>query len=189
MKKELGSQTIVFPTPVYIVGSYCGDGKPNVMNVAWGGLCSSEPPCVAVSIRKNRCIYDNIMERKAFTVHIPSEEYMKEADYFGMASGHKADKIKTTGLTVSKSSHVDAPCIEEFPLCLECKVVNVVEIGQHAQFIGEIINVIVDAACVDDDGRPDIGKINPMIFDPAANNYNAVGKVLGKAFNSGKYYL
>lgn len=189
MKKELGAKAVAFPTPVYIVASYCSNGKPNAMNVAWGGLCGSEPPCVAISIRKNRCTYENVLEKKAFTVNIPGEEHMKEADYFGMASGHKADKFAASGLTAVKSPHVDAPYIDEFPLCLECKLVNSVEIGQHIQLIGEIVNVIASAESLNDQGEPDIEKINPMLYDPVANNYNAVGNVVGKAFSSGKALL
>lgn len=189
MKKNIGASAISFPAPVYIIGSYCKDGKPNVMNVAWGGLCSSEPPCIAISIRKNRCTYDNIIDRGAFTVNIPSEQYMIEADYFGMASGHKADKFAVSKLDAVKSPNVDAPYIEQFPICLECKLVKSSEIGQHEHFIGQIVNVMVDADCLNEADQPDAAKVKPMIYDPVTNNYNAIGKVLGKAFSAGRKYL
>lgn len=102
MKKSLGAKTIVYPTPVFIVGTYDKSGKPNAMNVAWGGLCCSSPPCVAISVRKATYTYGNIVERKAFTINIPSEAYVKEADYFGVASGAKADKFSVTKLTPVK---------------------------------------------------------------------------------------
>ncbi|MEK6635386.1 MAG: flavin reductase, partial [Planctomycetota bacterium] len=78
MKKSLGAKAIVYPTPVLIVGTYDNAGKPNVMNVAWGGICCSSPPSVAVSVRKATYTYGNIVERKAFTINIPSETYVKE---------------------------------------------------------------------------------------------------------------
>lgn len=186
MKKSIGSKTIVFPTPVFIIGSYCEDGRANAMNAAWGGICSSNPPCIAVSVRKQRCTYDNIMRTKAFTVNIPSEEYIKEADYFGIVSGHKADKFEATGLTPVKGDKVDAPYIKEFPLNIECKVIDVHQIGEHTQFIGEILDIKVDGDCVDERGLPDIVKVKPMIYDTAASAYNAIGKMLEKAFSIGK---
>jgi flavin reductase (DIM6/NTAB) family NADH-FMN oxidoreductase RutF len=189
MKKHLGAQAFAFPTPVYIIGSYGKDGKPNAMNVAWGGICGSEPPCVAISVRKSRRTYDNIIEKGAFSVNIPSKAHMKEADYFGIASGHKVDKLGAAGLKTAKCPHVDAPCIEAFPLCLECKVIHKTEFGQHVQFVGEIVNVMVDETCLTANGLPDIEKIAPMLYDPARSAYNAVGESLGKAFSVGKEFL
>src|ERR1035441_10776179 len=79
MKNSLGAKTIVPTTPVWVVGTYDKEGKPNVMTVAWGGICCSQPPCIYVSLRKATYTYNNIIERKAFTVSIPSETYAKEA--------------------------------------------------------------------------------------------------------------
>ena len=76
MKQSLGPKTLLFPTPVLMVGSYDQAGKPNLMNAAWGGICCSEPPCVTVSIRKARHSYDSIMSRKAFTVGITNEAHL-----------------------------------------------------------------------------------------------------------------
>ena len=84
MKKSLGAKTILYPTPVFIVGTYDKEGKPNVMTAAWGGIACSVPPCVAVSLRKPTYSYGSIVEQKAFTISLPSEDYVKEADYFGM---------------------------------------------------------------------------------------------------------
>ncbi len=96
MKKSLGAKTIVYPTPVFIVGTYDEDGKPDVMAAAWGGISCSQPPCVSISLQKQRYTYKNIVERKAFTINIPSENHVKEADYFGMVSGRDEDKFSKT---------------------------------------------------------------------------------------------
>ena len=82
MKKSLGANTLIYPTPTWVVGTYDKDGKPNVMTAAWGGICCSQPPCVAVSLRKATYSYGNIVERKAFTVNVPSVAHAKQADYF-----------------------------------------------------------------------------------------------------------
>jgi len=99
MKKSFGAKTLIFPAPVWCVGSYDTSGKPNIMTIAWGGICCSKPPCVTISLRKATYTYGNIMERKAFTLNVPSEQYVQEADYFGIASGRDVDKFKETGLT------------------------------------------------------------------------------------------
>jgi flavin reductase (DIM6/NTAB) family NADH-FMN oxidoreductase RutF len=188
MKASIGIKDMVFPTPVFIVGTYCEDGKPNAMNVAWGGICSSNPPCISIAIRRHRCTYENILKRKAFTVSIPSVEYVKEADYFGMVSGKTADKFAATGLTPVKGDLVDAPYIKEFPFNVECKVIEIFQIGEHAQIIGEIMDIKVDENCLGENGMPAIELIKPMAFDPAASNYNAIGGVVEKAFSVGKVF-
>ncbi len=121
MKKSLGANTIVSTTPVWVVGTYDREGKPNVMTAAWGGVCCSKPPCIYVSLRKATYTYSNIVERKSFTVSIPSEAYTKETDYFGLASGKTVDKFSATGLTAVKSDLVDAPYVKEFPLILDAR--------------------------------------------------------------------
>ena len=93
MKTSLGARTAAYPTPVFIVGTYDPEGRPNVMTVAWGGICCSDPPCVAISVRKATHTYGNLMERKAFTVSIPSADHVVAADFFGIASGRDVDKF------------------------------------------------------------------------------------------------
>jgi flavin reductase (DIM6/NTAB) family NADH-FMN oxidoreductase RutF len=186
MKKSLGAQTIVFPTPVFVVGSYDKADRPDAMVVAWGGICCSKPPCVAISVREATYTYGNIMARKAFTINIPSEKFIQEADYFGIVSGRTEDKFAATGLTPVKSDLVDAPYVKEFPFVLECSVIQVVKIGLHTMFIGEIKDVKADLSVLGKNGAPDIEKIKPMIFDPANRAYYGIGKYLGDAFSEGK---
>lgn len=186
MKKSIGAKTILFPTPVFIVGSYDKSGRPNAMAVAWGGICCSKPPCVSISLRKATYTYGNIMERKAFTISIPSEKYIKEADYFGIASGRTEDKFSAAGLTAVKSDIVDAPYIKEFKLILECSLIKTIEIGLHTQFIGEIKDVKADEEVIGKDGSPDIEKIMPFSYNPSSQTYYGTGKFLARAFSIGK---
>jgi len=185
MKKSIGAKTIVYPTPVFIVGTYDKSGNPNAMNVAWGGISCSSPPCVSISAREATYTHGNIKDKKAFTVNIPSEDYIKEADYFGIASGKNEDKFAATGLTPVKSELVDAPYVKEFPLTLECKLVNITELGLHTHFTGEIMDVKVDENLLDN-GNPDIEQIKPFLYDPSSRFYYGVGKRLEKAFSAGK---
>ncbi len=186
MKESLGPKTIVYPTPVFVVGTYDKEGKPNAMTVAWGGICCSRPPCVAVSLRKATYSYWNIVERKAFTINIPSETHLRVADYFGMASGKTEDKFAAAGLQPVRSNLVDAPYIEEFLLVLECKVLHTLEIGLHTQFIGEILDVKADASVLDEKGTPEIEKVKAVLFAPESRKYYGIGEFLGDAYSIGK---
>ncbi len=185
MKKSLGARTILYPTPIMLVGTYDAAGKPNVMTAAWGGICCSDPPCVAVSLRKATYSYGSIVQQGGFTINIPSEHYLPQADYCGMVSGKKADKFAEAGLTPTRSTLVNAPYIEEFPLILECKLVHRFELGLHTQFVGEILDVKADENVLDDRGAPDIEKIKPFFFAPEGNAYYGTGRRLGDAFSIG----
>ena len=186
MKKSLGVKTLACPTPLWVVGTYDSEEKPNVMTIAWGGICCSKPQSVNISLRKATYSYSNIIDRKAFTINIPSEKYAKEADYFGIATGSKTNKFADTGLTPLKSDLVDAPYIKEFPLILECKMAHNTEIGTHTLFVGEIIDVKADESVLGENGLPDINKVQPVLFAPEVRTYHGIGKTLGKAFSMGK---
>jgi flavin reductase (DIM6/NTAB) family NADH-FMN oxidoreductase RutF len=186
MKRSLGAKTLIVPTPTWIVGSYDKQGRPNGMTAAWGGICCSEPPCVAVSLRKATYTYGSLVERQAFTVNVPSQRYVKQADYFGLTSGRTTDKFAATGLTPVRSERVDAPYIQEFPLVLECKVLHIIELGLHTQFVGQIIDVKADEEVLDAAGLPDMLKVLPVVFSPGNRVYYGVGESLGHAFAVGK---
>lgn len=185
MKKSLGAATLAMPTPVWVVGSYNETGKPNIMTIAWGGICCSVPPCVAISLQKPRATYANILQHKAFTINIPAARQAAQADYAGLVSGRHADKFPDTGLTPVKSERVDAPYVQEFPLVLECRLVKTTELGTHVQFVGEILNVLADDSVLGVDGMPDIEKIAPFVFNPGDRSYHAIGQSLGPAFSIG----
>ena len=186
MKQSIGAKSIVYPTPVFIVGTYDQAGKPNVMAAAWGGICCSRPPCVAIGLRKATYTYDSIVERRAFTISTPSDVYVREADYFGIASGRTEDKFSITGLTPVRSALVDAPYVAEFPFALECRLLHTVEIGLHTQFIGEILDIKADEAALGKNGKLSIENVRPIIFAPENHAYYGIGEHLGKAFSIGK---
>jgi flavin reductase (DIM6/NTAB) family NADH-FMN oxidoreductase RutF len=171
--------------PVWVIGTYDKAGKPNASTAAWVGMCCSNPPAVAVSFRKATLAYENILERQAFTANIPSEDYIKEADYFGIASGRDTDKFAATGLTPVKSELVDAPYVREFPYIIECRLLQHIELGLHTQFIGEILDVKVDESALEN-GKPAIERIKPVFFAPGGGFYYAAGQQIGKPFFIGQ---
>ena len=112
--------------PVLMVATYGEDGKVDIMNVAWGGICGMDK--IALNLAAERKTLKNIQARKAFTVALADEAHVKEADFLGTASGNTMpDKFERTGLTAVKSAHVDAPVIQEFPVTLECELVEAPE--------------------------------------------------------------
>jgi len=186
MKQSRGAKCIVFPTPVFVVGTYGGEGKPNMMTAAWGGICCSRPPSVAVSLRAATYSHSNIKAREAFTISIPSEAYVVEADYAGIASGRDVDKFAVTGLTPVRSELVDAPYVAEFPMVLECKLAHIVEVGLHTMFVGEILDVKGEDTVFDENGHLDIAKVQPLLWAPDGRGYYGVGEFRGEAFQIGR---
>ncbi len=189
MKQSLGAKTLLYPTPVLVVGSYHADGRPNVMTAAWGGIACSKPPCICVSLRAATATHGNIVARKAFTISLPSREQAAAADYFGLVSGRKLDKFAATGLTPVRSELVDAPYVAEFPLVVECAVVQVHELGLHTQFIGEVKDVKIDEACLDAQGHVDVRRLDPLAFAPDTGTYFALGVLIGPAYSLGKAFI
>ncbi|MGI6216781.1 MAG: flavin reductase family protein [Coriobacteriales bacterium] len=182
MKKELGAKAAIFPCPVLIIATYDEDGNADAMNVAWGGQCG--PAHIAINIAAAHKTTDNIKAKKAFTCSIADRQHMVVADYFGVESGKNADKAAKSGLTFRKSANVDAPVIEEFPLTMECKVIDIRVENGETRVVGEIVNTIVDDSILTDD-KIDLDKLQPLSFDSASAGYRIVGERIGNAFKDG----
>ncbi|MGD8519527.1 MAG: flavin reductase family protein [Desulfobacterales bacterium] len=188
MKKSFGAKALVYPSPVWCIGSYDADGRPNVMTAAWAGICCSKPPAVTVSLRKATYTYGNITSTKAYTVSVPPQKYMPEADYFGIASGKTVDKFKATGLTPTKAATVNAPYVDEFPMVLECRVIHSHEIGLHTLFVGEILDIKADDDILTEIGLPDISKLDPFLYAAESRTYHGIGDYIGKAYTNVKAF-
>ncbi len=179
--------TILHPHPVLLVGTFGADGRPNLMNAAWGGICCGDPPCVAVSLREATLTYHNILHARAFTVGIPSREHVAAADYVGIVSGRDRDKFRDTGLTPVRSGKVNAPIAAELPFSLECELFQHHKLGLHTIFIGRIVGIQADEGVLGPNGLPDIEKTHAIIWGGRGNNhYFAVGEKLAPAFAVGK---
>jgi len=185
MKQSLGAKPFLLPTPVLLVGTYDRNGRPNIMTAAWGGVCSSQPPALAVSVRKNRWTYSAIMERKAFTVSIPSRKLVAQADFAGMHSGAEIDKFAALELTAEPAEHINAPFVAECPVVVELALIQAVDVGSHTQFIGEIMDVKINADCLGEGNQPDIAQIDPIFFAPLAQQYWSLGAFVARAFSAG----
>jgi flavin reductase (DIM6/NTAB) family NADH-FMN oxidoreductase RutF len=186
MKISQGPKTLLYPTPVLVVGTYDAAGKPNIATAAWGGICCSRPPALQVSFRKATYTHGNITRSGVFTVSIPSEAHVQQADYAGLASGRDADKFTVAGLTPVRASLIDAPYVGEFPMVLECRLIHTLEVGLHTLFVGEILDVKVEESALDENGKTSIRHVAPLIFAPEDSAYFGVGERLAPAFSVGK---
>jgi flavin reductase (DIM6/NTAB) family NADH-FMN oxidoreductase RutF len=181
MKKSIGSNTMLYPLPAVVIGSYDENNKPNIMTASWAGIVNSHLPMVSVSLRKATYSYENILKNKAFTISIPSKNHLIEMDYIGTKSGARENKFDSTGLTPESSDIVQAPYVSEFPLVLECKLIDVNELGLHAMFLAEIKDVKIDEEYIKENGIPDILKLNPIAYAHGEREYYELGSYLGKA--------
>lgn len=182
MRKDFGTKTIVTPLPVLMIATYDENGTPDVMNAAWGGQCGRKYVALNLSNHKTT---DNLKLKKAFTVSFATKKTMVISDYFGLESGRDTDKIAKAGVRVIKSAHVDAPIIEEYPLTLECKVIDIQELLGETRVVGEVVNMSADETILDQDGNIDIDKMEPIAFDSASTSYRVLGEIVGNAFKDG----
>ena len=184
MRKNFGKQSWMYPLPVLIIGTYNEDDSVDVMMMAWGGICAED--MVALNLEAEHKTVANLETRKAFTLAVPGTDTLRESDFFGIASSNKmADKFERTGLHAVKSERVNAPVITEYPLTLECEVVEMQSQPYGLRVLGKIVNVIADEKVLDDAGKIDAGKLNAFAFDQMQNGYYAIGEKVGQAWNSG----
>ena len=184
-KVKLGPQTWIYPKPAFLVGADV-DRKPNFLTVAWGGIACGNPPMVSVAIRKNRYTLMGIKQNMAFSLNVPSRDYVVETDYCGITSGAKTDKVADCGFQVFYGDLAGAPMIEECPVNLECKVDRILDLGSHYLVIGEIMEAHVSGDCLTD-GKPDMRKIQPIAYITGQpGNYYCMGENVGEAFSIGK---
>ena len=187
MKKNLGNKTVLAPLPVLIVATYDEQGTPNAMNVAWGGQCGYHH--VALNLSLNHKTTENLKHAKAFTLSIATVDTLVISDYFGLVSGHKENKIEKAGVHVTRSEFVDAPVIDEYPLTLECKVLEMQEALGEMHVVGEVVNMQADESILDEQGKVDLGKVRPISYDSATHSYRVLGDIVGKAFKDGNKLL
>ena len=183
MRTKLNITEGIFPMPVLMIATYNEDGTVNVMNAAWGTM--QERNVVALNLTESHKTVINIKKRGAFTVSIADAAHVVEADYFGVESGNKvADKFARSGLTTSKAATVDAPVINEFPLCLECEFVEYQNNEYGCGVIGKVVNVTADESVMVD-GKVDMSLVNAIAFDPYTHGYYRVAERVGDAFKDG----
>lgn len=189
MKRRLGPSDILFPVPAALVASGSWE-KPSLLTVAWIGMMGSDPPILAISLKKSRYSLGVIRESKEFTVNIPSAKHFRETDYCGLVSGRKRHKFRDCGFTAVPGSVVKAPLVGECPFNLECKVVQEVELGGWVVIFGSIVETHVDVEALDDAaGKIDVSRVDPLVYCATIREYWSLGRRLGFGFEAGKGLL
>lgn len=183
MRQKLNITEGIFPMPVLMVATYNEDGSVNVMNAAWGTM--QERGNVALNLTETHKTVKNIKATGAFTVSIADAAHVNEADYFGVVSGNSvSNKFENSGLTASKAEMVNAPVINEFPICLECEFIEYQSEKYGCGVIGKVVNVTADESVMVD-GKIDMSLVNAIAFDPYTHGYYKVAERVGEAFKDG----
>ena len=167
------------PQPCVMIATWDKDKNPDVMMAAWAGQYDHNQIVISLSPHKTT---ENLAATGAFTISFADERTVVESDYFGLVSGNKVpDKVAKAGFTVTPSPNVDAPIIDQYPLTLECRVVSF----EDGILVGEVVNMSADESILTD-GRIDLSKLKPIVFDAAGMCYRSVGESVGKAWGAGK---
>ena len=183
MRKQIKTTEAIFPMPVLMIATYHEDGSTNVMNAAWGTMLDRDK--IILNLTETHKTVKNIKERGAFTVSLADAYHVVEADYLGMVSGNNTpNKFENTSLSSVKSEYVDAPIINEFPICMECEFIEYQDDDLGAGVIGKIVNVTADTKVMNGDNI-DISLVNAIAFDPFTHGYYKVTERVGNAFKDG----
>lgn len=185
MKKSF-DKGFLTPYPVFIVASYDEQGKANAMNAAWGGQCGDKQVSICMSHHRTT---DNLEKTKAFTISFATIEQAAACDFVGMVSQDKVpDKMEKCGWTFTKSDKVNAPIIDQLPVAIECKLVEIQHEFGDLRIVGEIVGMKADDSVLTD-GKVDLGKLKPIMFDGAQLCYRSIGDSIGKAWGIGKQFM
>ena len=187
MKKSLGATNILLPLPAALI--LCGlPAQPNVIAIAWLTIVTPQPPRIALAVDHRRYSYGLLQDYPEFTVNIPPASLTREVDYCGIASGRTTDKIADCAFTLLPGSQVAMPIIQECVLHLECRREQVLDLGSHTLFIGEILDTRVDEDKLTTDSQrllPDVGKLDPLAYCSYIRQYWSLGENAGGAFQIG----
>ena len=163
-KQVRGLSEALYPVPVVLVTAAKPGGGANIITLAWVGIVCSDPPSISISIRPSRYSHGLIKEAGEFVINVPTEDILRETDRCGMVSGRDVDKFKECSFTAEKATVVGAPLIKECPVSIECKTRQVLSLGAHDLFIGEVVAVHADDKILDG-GRIDYARARPVVFN------------------------
>lgn len=169
---------MLYPVPAVMVSCMDEGGKTNIMTAAWAGTVCSDPVMVSVSIRPSRYSHGIIARTREFVINLTDRQLVRAADFCGVRSGRDVDKFAHLHLTPLRSEKVHPPGISESPVCLECKVRQILHLGSHDMFLSEVVAVSVDEKFMDRDGRLDLQKADLVAW--SHGEYYALGDRLGR---------
>lgn len=179
MKQNWKPGTLIYPLPAAMVS--CG-GVPeeyNIITASWIGTICTNPPMCYISVRPERHSYEIIKRNMEFVINLTTEELARQTDWCGVRSGKDYDKFDEMRLTPGKAAMISAPIIEEAPLCIECRVKEIISLGSHDMFIADVVNVQADEAFIDPEtNRFDLEKARLLAY--SHGHYYGLGEKIGK---------
>ena len=178
-KISVSPSTFLCPVPAALVTCRDTGGRPNIITIAWTGVICSDPPMVSISIRPSRYSHGIIRDTEEFVVNIPPVEIIRKVDLCGIISGKDVDKFAESGLTPADAEKVSPPLIEECTICLECQLTEIIPLGVHDMFLGQIVATHVAQEALDEKGGIRMEIANPLAFSPPDRSYRAMGDALG----------
>ncbi len=179
MKQDWKPGTMIYPLPAIMVSCGNNENEYNILTVAWVGTICSDPPMCYISVRPERYSYSILKKNMEFVLNLTTKDMAYATDWVGVRSGKDFNKFQEMKLTPGKATIVNAPIIEESPLCIECRVKEIISLGSHDMFIADVVNVLADGAYIDDKtGRFKMEEANLLVY--AHGNYYEMGEHIGK---------
>lgn len=170
---------MIYPLPAVMVSCGSTPEEYNIITVAWTGTICSNPPMCYISVRPERHSYEILKRNMEFVINLTTKELAQATDWCGVRSGRDYNKFEEMHLTPGKSSVVSAPLIEESPLCIECRVKEILSLGSHDMFIADVVNVRADKLNLDEEtGKLLLAETNPLVY--VHGGYYELGKKIGK---------
>ena len=187
MKQNLKPHAMMYPSPAVVVSAFDENLKADACTLAFASMCSHHPPAVMIAINSTlkRKTLKSILNTNEFCLGFPSAEHVSEVDYLGIETGYNEDKLKKINFTYKKAEFVNAPLINEFKVSLECRVMNICDVGSHSQITGEIVNIKASDSVMDSNGKIDVFKLNPLAYDDYTHSYFKMGDKISDAFKPG----
>jgi flavin reductase (DIM6/NTAB) family NADH-FMN oxidoreductase RutF len=177
MKKDWKPGTMIYPLPAVLVSCGSCPEEWNILTIAWVGTICTNPPMCYISVRPERHSYPIIKKNMEFVINLTTKNMAFATDWCGVRSGKNYNKFKEMHLTPGKCSIVNAPLIEESPLCIECRVKEMLSLGSHDMFIADVVNVRADESFLNDNGKFELDKTNPLVY--VHGNYFDLGDKIG----------
>ena len=177
-KQHWKAGNMLNPVPAVMVSVSDGNGKNNIITVAWAGTICTNPPMLSISVRPERYSYEMIKSTKEFVVNLTTRDLVRACDYCGVTSGRDVDKFEKMKLTPIKLPNVSVPGIKESPVNIECRVKKIEELGSHTMFIADVVGVTVDDEYMDENGKFNINDTGLVMY--SHGEYFVMGEKLGK---------
>lgn len=177
-KVEINLNRFMLTTPVVLISAWGKERTPNIITIAWCGVICSDPPMLYASVRPSRHSYELLRENGDFVINIPTESQLEKVDQCGVVSGRNENKFTLCGFTPEKGKIADAPIIAECPVNIECRTRQVLELGVHHAFIGEVLATSADEKILDPDGKI-LSDFAPPVYCAATRSYHRTAKIPG----------